>query len=181
MGKLKFYERLMIQVILKGAKPMKYNILERDSFQLIGIKQEFSLVNEENLIGIPKLWEKVNSNGTGDRLAKLNNGQINGLLGVCVDKRNVEKSETMDYWIGAEYAGKVPEEFSTLTIPASKWVVFEVHGPMPDSMQQAWKRIFSEWFPTSGHEHAGTPELEVYDNADAPNPDYYSEIWIPIK
>lgn len=181
MGKLKFYERLMIQVILKGAKPVKYNILERDSFQLIGIKQEFSLVNEENLIGIPKLWEKVNSNGTGDRLAKLNNGQINGLLGVCVDKRNVEKSETMDYWIGAEYAGKVHEEFSTLTIPASKWVVFEVHGPMPDSMQQAWKRIFSEWFPTSGHEHAGTPELEVYDNADASNPDYYSEIWIPIK
>ncbi|CRH75300.1 DNA gyrase inhibitor [Chlamydia trachomatis] len=52
---------------------------------------------------------------------------------------------------------------------------------MPDSMQQAWKRIFSEWFPTSGHEHAGTPELEVYDNADASNPDYYSEIWIPIK
>ncbi len=65
MGKLKFYERLVIQVILKGAKPMKYNILERDSFQLIGIKQEFSLVNEENLIGIPKLWEKVNSDGTG--------------------------------------------------------------------------------------------------------------------
>ena len=78
-----------------------------------------------------------------DRLAKLNNGQINGLLGVCVDKRNVEKSETMDYWIGAEYAGKVPEEFSTLTIPASKWVVFEVHGPMPD----AFKKLGSEFFP----------------------------------
>ncbi|MFD9625105.1 GyrI-like domain-containing protein [Peribacillus muralis] len=181
MGKLKFYERLVIQVILKGAKPMKYKILERDSFKLIGIKQEFSLVNEENLVGIPKLWEKVNADGTSDKLAKLNNGEIVGLLGVCVDKRAYEKNETMDYWIAAEYTGKVPEPFSLLTIPASKWVAFEVHGPMPDAIQKAWKQIFSEWFPTSGYEHAGLPELEVYSNDDALNPDYYSEIWIPIK
>ncbi|AOH56142.1 AraC family transcriptional regulator [Peribacillus muralis] len=181
MGKLKFYERLVIQVILKGAEPMKYKILERDSFQLIGIKQEFSLIDEENLIGIPKLWEQVNTDGTSDELAKLNNGEIVGLLGVCVDKRAQEKNETMDYWIAAEYTGKVDEPFLSLTIPASKWVAFEVHGPMPDAIQKAWKQIFSEWFPTSGYEHAALPELEVYSNDDASNPDYYSEIWIPIK
>ncbi|WP_285765714.1 effector binding domain-containing protein [Peribacillus sp. SI8-4] len=181
MGKLKFYERLVIQVTLKGAKPMKYKILERDSFQLIGIKREFSLVNEENLIEIPRLWEQVNADGTSDKLGKLNNGEIAGLLGVCVDKRELDKNETMDYWIAAEYAGTVPEPFLPLTIPASKWVAFEVHGPMPAAIQKAWKQIFSEWFPTSGYEHAGLPELEVYPNEDAHNQDYYSEIWIPIK
>ena len=181
IGKLTFYERLVIQVILKGEIPMKYNIIERDSFQLIGIKREFSLVNGENLIGIPKLWDKVNSDGTDDQLGKLNNGQIKGLLGVCVDKRILEQNETMDYWIATEYDGQVPEGYSSLTIPASKWVIFEVHGPMPDAIQEAWKRIFSEWFPTSGYEHAGTPEMEVYTDDDASNPDYYSEIWIPVK
>ncbi|MFI8493936.1 effector binding domain-containing protein [Peribacillus butanolivorans] len=181
IGKLTFYERLVIQVILKGEIPMKYNIIERDSFQLIGIKQEFSLVNGENLIGIPKLWDKVNSDGTDDQLGKLNNGQIKGLLGVCVDKRILEQNETMDYWIATEYDGQVPEGYSSLTIPASKWVIFEVHGPMPDAIQEVWKRIFSEWFPTSGYEHAGTPEMEVYTDDDASNPDYYSEIWIPVK
>ncbi|MED3687557.1 AraC family transcriptional regulator [Peribacillus butanolivorans] len=181
MGKLTFYERLVIQVILKGEIPMKYNIIERDSFQLIGIKREFSLVNGENLIGIPKLWDKVNSDGTDDQLGKLNNGQIKGLLGVCVDKRILEQNETMDYWIATEYDGQVPEGYSSLTIPASKWVIFEVHGPMPDAIQEVWKRIFSEWFPTSGYEHAGTPEMEVYTDDDASNPDYYSEIWIPVK
>ncbi|MFU2013998.1 AraC family transcriptional regulator [Peribacillus butanolivorans] len=181
IGKLTFYERLVIQVILKGEIPMKYNIIERDSFQLIGIKRAFSLVNGENLIGIPKLWDKVNSDGTDDQLGKLNNGQIKGLLGVCVDKRILEQNETMDYWIATEYDGQVPEGYSSLTIPASKWVIFEVHGPMPDAIQEVWKRIFSEWFPTSGYEHAGTPEMEVYTDDDASNPDYYSEIWIPIK
>ncbi|MFD1424378.1 hypothetical protein [Laceyella tengchongensis] len=28
---------------------------------------------------------------------------------------------------------------------------------------------------------AGTPELEVYDDDDPYKPDYYSEIWIPVK
>ncbi|MBK5462274.1 AraC family transcriptional regulator [Peribacillus sp. TH27] len=181
IGKLTFYERLVIQVILKGEIPMKYNIIERDSFQVIGIKREFSLVNGENLIGIPKLWDKVNSDGTDDQLGKLNNGQIKGLLGVCVDKRILEQNETMDYWIATEYDAQVPEGYSSLTIPASKWVIFEVHGPMPDAIQEVWKRIFSEWFPTSGYEHAGTFEMEVYTDDDASNPDYYSEIWIPVK
>ncbi|MFB7640285.1 AraC family transcriptional regulator, partial [Peribacillus butanolivorans] len=113
IGKLTFYERLVIQVILKGEIPMKYNIIERDSFQLIGIKREFSLVNGENLIGIPKLWDKVNSDGTDDQLGKLNNGQIKGLLGVCVDKRILEQNETMDYWIATEYDGQVPEGYSS--------------------------------------------------------------------
>ncbi|MFD6442667.1 effector binding domain-containing protein [Peribacillus sp. NPDC060186] len=181
IGKLTFYERLVIQVILKGEIPMKYNILERDSFQLIGIKREFSVVNGENLIEIPKLWDKVNSDGTSDQLGKLNNGKIKGLLGVCVDKRILKQNAAIDYWIATEYEGQVPEEYSSLTIPASKWVVFEVHGPMPDAIQEVWKRIFSEWFPTSGYEHAGTPEMEVYTDDDASAPDYYCEIWIPVK
>jgi AraC family transcriptional regulator len=52
-----------------------------------------------------------------------------------------------------------PEEQEEITIPASKWAVFEVHGPMPDAMQNAWEQIFSEWFPSSAYEHAGTAEL----------------------
>lgn len=181
MGKLTFYERLVIQVILKGAEPMKYNIVERDSFRVVGIKREFSLENEENLKGIPKLWNEVNSDGTSDRLGKVNNGRIKGLLGVCVASLEKEHDGSMEYWVATESEGSVPKEFSVLVIPASKWVVFEVNGPMPEAMQKVWKQIFSEWFPTSGYEHAGTPELEVYADEDSTAADYYSEIWIPIK
>ncbi|MFJ7637600.1 effector binding domain-containing protein [Peribacillus sp. NPDC097225] len=180
MGKLTFYERLVIQVLLKGAEPMKYNIVERDSFRVVGIKREFSLENEENLIGIPKLWDEVNSGGTSNRLGKLNNGRIKGLLGICVDSPEDERN-SIDYWVATEYDGSVPKDYSGLTIPASKWVVFEVNGPMPEAMQKVWKHIFSEWFPASGHEHAGTPEMEVYVEDDASAANYYSEIWIPIK
>lgn len=182
MGKLKSYNRLVIQVSLKGAEPMRYKIVERESFNVVGVKQEFLLVNEENLRGIPKMWEAVNRDGTIDKLVPLMNGEIKGILGVCVDKRQPQLSEQkMDYWIGVDHIGEKPEGLLSLSLPASKWGVFEVHGPMPDSIQNVWKQIFSEWFPSNNYEHAGTPELEVYLGDDASSPNYYSEIWIPLK
>ena len=181
IGKLNCYNRLVIQVNLKGAEPMRYKIVERDSFKVAGIKKEFPLKNEENLEGIPKMWDEVNGDGTVDKIARLNNGEIKGILGVCVDKRLTHSEQSIDYWVAAEYKGEAPDSFLTLEIPASKWGVFEVHGPMPDAMQKAWKQIFSEWFPSNQYEPAGTPELEVYSDEDPSSADLYSEIWIPLK
>ncbi|CAH0344159.1 AraC family transcriptional regulator [Bacillus sp. CECT 9360] len=181
IGKLKSYNRLIIQVSLKGAEPMKYKIVEKGRFQVVGIKREFSLANEENLKGIPKLWEEVNQNGMDDLLFSLNNGQIKGVLGVCVVNSETQSQQAMDYWVATEYDGDIPEGLMKCEIPASKWAVFEVHGPMPHAMQNVWKQIISEWLPSSNYEHAGTPDLEVYTEAHPASPDLYSEIWIPVK
>ncbi|WP_066074291.1 AraC family transcriptional regulator [Neobacillus soli] len=178
-GKLKSYNRLSIQVTLKGAEPMKYKIVEKESFHVVGVKREFSCVNGENLAGIPKMWDDVHVDGTNDLLFSLNNGEMKGVIGVCVDKRDIQ-SQLMDYWIATEHDGATPVGLSELELPASKWGVFEVHGPMPDAIQKVWKQIFSEWFPSSHYEHAGTPELEVYSDGNPSSPDYYSEIWIPL-
>lgn len=180
MGRLQSYNRLVIQVSLKGAEPMKYRIVEKEAFQVVGVKREYSCANGENLKGIPKFWEDVHQNGTNEWLAQLNNGPIKGVLGVCVDQSGRQSNE-IDYWIAAAYDGNVPEGLESLEIPASKWAVFEVHGAMPDAMQKVWKQIFSEWFPSSGFKPAGTPELEVYSDGNPNDPNYYSEIWIPVK
>lgn len=181
IGKLISYNRLSIQVNLKGDEPMRYNIVEKERFEVVGVKREFSLVNEENLKGIPKMWDEIHEDGTNELLFKINNGEIKGILGVCVDIREDQSMQEMDYWIATDYQGETPEGLVKLEIPASKWGVFEVHGPMPDSMPKVWKQIVSEWFPSNDYEHAGTPELEVYSDQDPSSPDLYSEIWIPLK
>ncbi|MCM3726447.1 GyrI-like domain-containing protein [Neobacillus cucumis] len=159
---------------------MNYRIVERESFQVVGIKREFSCVNGENLREIPKMGDDVHADGTNDLLIELNNGEINGVVGVCADKRS-QQPGLMDYWIAAEYEGPQPEGLEILDIPSGKWGVFEVHGAMPDSIQNAWKQIFSEWFPSSHYLHAAGPELEVYSAGNPWSLDYYSEIWIPLK
>jgi len=180
-GPLQSYNRLVIQVSLKGAEPMKYNIVEKDKFQVVGVKRTYNCQKGENLQGIPLFWDEVNRQGMDEQLFALNNGQIKGVLGVCVPDENYKENSLIDYWIGTDHVGEAPENLQSIEVPASKWVVFEVHGPMPHAMQNAWKQIFSEWFPSNPYEPAGTAELEVYTDEDPTSEDLYSEIWIPIK
>ena len=181
LGKLQSYNRLVIQVNLKGAEPMNYKIVEKESFQVVGIKRTYNCKTGENLANIPLFWDEVNTNGTDDLLFQLNNGEVEGVLGVCVVNESQKDSGLMDYWIASAHDGEVPEDLSSLVVPASKWVIFEVHGAMPHAMQDTWKLIYSEWFPSNPYVPAGTPELEVYSSGNASKDDYYSEIWIPIK
>ncbi|MFD1031544.1 AraC family transcriptional regulator [Metaplanococcus flavidus] len=178
LGELQSFNRLAIQVNLKGALPMKYRIVEKESFQAIGVKRDFSMSDGENMNGIPQMWMEVNQDGTSDAIAQLSNGEINGLLGICT---NYQNGATMDYWIAAESNQPVPEGFLEMEVPASKWGIFEVHGAMPEAMPKVWKQIFSEWFPSNHYENAGTAEMEVYPAGDAYSDDYVSEIWIPLK
>lgn len=178
LGELQSFNRLVIQVNLKGVLPMKFRIVEKESFQAVGIKRDFSMRDCENMRGISEMWVEVNTDGTSGSIAQLNDGGIDGLLGICTDFQN---GSTMEYWIAAESTQHVPEGFGQLEVPASKWGVFEVRGSMPDAIQKVWKQIYSEWFPSNPYENAGTAEMEVYPAGNPYSDDYVSEIWIPLK
>ncbi|MDQ0657704.1 AraC-like DNA-binding protein [Paenibacillus sp. W2I17] len=56
---VKSYNRLVIQVSLKGAEPMKYKIVEHPEFTLVGVEQTFSYADQEHLQGIGKMWQEA--------------------------------------------------------------------------------------------------------------------------
>lgn len=97
-------------------------------------------------MSIPKLWDEVNKDGTVDLLLKLNNGEIKGVLGVCADNSLTRSNQVMDYWIATEYDNDTPEGLLKLEIPASKWAVFEVHGPMSEAIQKVWEQSSQNGF-----------------------------------
>lgn len=173
------YNRLVISVQLKGALPMKVRIEEKEAFQIIGVKREFSCENGENTREIPKMWQEVHQTGVNDELTKLNNGEVEGMLGVC--RMMDTATNTLEYWIATAYEGNdVPARYERLEIPAATYAVFEVVGPMPQAIQSMWEKIYSEWFPSSSYRPRGSAEMEVYTIDDANKADYYSEIWIPV-
>ncbi|KAA9029445.1 AraC family transcriptional regulator [Niallia endozanthoxylica] len=179
IGKLQSYNRLTIQVNLKGAEPMKYQIVERDAFQVIGVKRECPCGADTEGPGIPEFWGEVNANGTVNKLIPFINGEINGLLGMT-DKYNAEKN-TIDYWVAAEHVGEVPDGLLSYEFPASKWVVFEVQGPAPIAMVNTWKQIYSEWIPSNGYEIAELPAIEAYIDSNLHSPNSLNEIWLAVK
>lgn len=46
-----------------------------------------------------------------------------------------------------------------IEIPAGDWAVFATQGPFPKTMQDILARIYTEWLPSSGYEHNGSPTL----------------------
>lgn len=68
-----------------------------------------------------------------------------------------------------------------LEVSKGTWAVFESRGPFPETLQNTWARIYSEWFPGSGYEAVEGPELVWHESPDTSLPEYFSEIWIPVK
>lgn len=154
---------------------MNCRMEEREGFTLIGVKEFTTMKNGENFQNIPKMWEKLPEQ-TLRQICAMSDSEPSGVLGVCADMYD----DGFDYWIAAASSKPCPAEFGRLNVPACKWAIFEVEGPIPGAIQEAFVNIFSEWLPASGYEHAAAPEIERYFPGDMFSPSYKSEIWIPV-
>ena len=109
-------------------------------------------------------------------------GSAIGVAGVCAEF-DLEREE-FTYFIAIEAPADrsaMPASCRDIAVPPATWGIFESHGPLPESTQSLMQRIYNEWFPSSGWEHADGPELEIYSDGDIRAADYYSEIWIPLQ
>jgi AraC family transcriptional regulator len=174
---LKAYPRISFHLILKGDQDMDYKILEREAFQVVGKAKTISTKDGVNFTQVPEFWQEYNRDKTGERLAPYCKNDT--CLGICMDMDM--KQEQLVYLIAVE-SDRPSEspEFVTRTIPASTWAIFASIGPLPTAIQKVWDRVWQEWFPATGYEHAGTAELEVYLPGDPSAADYHCEVWIPI-
>ncbi|MBY0099511.1 GyrI-like domain-containing protein [Mesobacillus maritimus] len=159
---------------------MKYHVIERNAFQVVGLKKVFQCDGEVGPSSeIQQLWGEVSQDGTIDQLMPLVSGEITGLIGMTVDYSN-ERNE-LEYWIAVEGKGNITEHFSTFDVPAAKWVVFDVVGPYASAIPATWRKIYSEWFPFNDFVHSGGPSLEVHKSHDPNCRNAQSEIWVPVK
>lgn len=172
---VKTFPKIAIQIIMRGDTPMNYRIERKPKFSFCGMTRNITNVPEgENFIAIPKFWEEVMQDGSyNEIMGKVNDGRC---IGACMPM-NPEEDTDFDYIIGV-FSDEEIEGYDYHKVPSADWAVFEVRGIQ--EIQNMWKRIFSEWFPSTGFQHAYLPELEVYSDGNVQDPDYLIEIWIPI-
>jgi AraC family transcriptional regulator len=156
---------------------MNIRIEKKEGFSFYGITRRVSTVEGANFDLIPKFWDEVLSNGTFDKMVEHRLSEKS--LGVCMPM--IEGAENQfDYVIGA-FTDTPIEGYDHFEVPETLWAIFEVVGPVNPTLQNAWKWIHSDWFPSNAYEHVPLPELEVYLPEDVNREDYLTEIWIPIK
>lgn len=179
---LKAFPKMTFQLTIHGGKEMNYRIVEKEAFRIAGIKKrvpiQFSGVNPE----IASMWSSLNEEMIKE-MKNLSDTEPSGIISASAnfsDGRMEEKGE-LDHYIGAATVKECPDHFEKLEVPALTWAVFEAAGPFPDTLQNVWGRIYSEWFPSSNYEQAEGPEILWNESKDTGSPEFKSEIWIPVR
>ncbi|SDB85407.1 AraC family transcriptional regulator [Shouchella lonarensis] len=151
---------------------MNYRIEEKDAFKVVGLKKRVKLVSTGENSEIVEVLEAI-SDETYAELEALSNMAPAGILNVCANfSEEGSGAGELDFYVAATTTKQAPAHFETLKIDVSSWAVFSIEGDWED-VQALWGRIYSEWFPTSGYEHAGGPEI-------LGGTEEQSEIWIPV-
>lgn len=167
---------ITFQMSIRGGKLMNYKITEKPAMRFIGRKETIPTVDGQNFTRVPQIWDELMRDDTYERICMLSNGNPAGILGACANF----KDNQLDYYVASSSDAEVPADMEELIVPAGLWVVFKCVGPIPSAIQDLWKRIYTEWFPSSGYEHSGGTEIEWYSDDDGCSDEYVSEIWIPI-
>lgn len=173
---LKAYPRMRFHITIQGDKEMNYRILQREAFRVFGLATTISANQEEAFVQVPEFFRRCDEERVPDA--------INALLGRFADNYTLsalyDHTEEGHKYMLCQFLPQgiaVPPRFSVLDVPAATWAVFDV----PDcDMQPMWKRIWQEWFPTSGYEAVEGVFFEMYYGL-ARHENGFGEIWIPVK
>lgn len=179
---LKSFPRMTFQLSIKGGNEMNYRIEEKEPFHIVGIKKrvplQFNGVNSE----IAAMWSSLDME-TITLLKQLSNVEPLGFISASTNfsEGRMEEKGELDHYIGVATTKECPAHLTQLDVAATTWAVFESVGPFPDTLQNIWGRIYSEWFPSSSYEQSEGPEMLWNEHKDVSSQAFRSEIWIPIS
>lgn len=175
-AKLKAYPRMSFHISMTGGAEMDYRIEEIGAFSAVGVK--YCVNNEKAFSQVPRLWQGARQNGVAEKLLNLmgtgSQKLHNGVLGILTGG-DWGKNDDFTYYLGVCYEKEAPDDMEKLNFPGSQWVVFEV--PNLSDFKKVWKRLYTEWIPTSNYNLADLPAVECcYPPGSCPQ----NELWIPI-
>lgn len=180
--KIKAYPKMSFQLTIQGGNEMEYRIVDKEAFRIVGLKKRVPIVFEGVNPEIAKISEQLTPSKI-KALKAISNTDPTGIISASTnfsEDRMEEKGE-LDHYLGVATTSNEKKEFDVLDVTEGTWAVFEAVGPFPEALQNVWGRIYSEWFPTSNYEITEGPEILWNESPDTTNPEYKSEIWIPVK
>lgn len=149
---------MSFQLTIQGGIEMKYRIIEKGPFKVVGVKYAVEMVNE---VLSPTYEDMIAgiSDHTREELESTSDSQPEGLVHISVNySEDMEGRATFDQYIGAVTTKNTTDDkYSMLEIPPLLWAIFEVDGDWPQ-VEKHWQQIYSEWLPSSSYELAG-PEM----------------------
>jgi AraC family transcriptional regulator len=192
---LKAFPRMTFQITIRGVREMNYRIVKTPSFQVFGLDGVIpsNTFSEINFGAVGAIWDKYYKNGGHEKLEKdACNEKLPFYTEMFVEHMcpihavsNYKKIDDSNY--GYMLCSFVTSEskhdgYAIVDIPATTWAVFpcDADDQCADpgvTFTYLFKRLYSEWLPTSEYEIDDGPQFEMYGWV---NDHLYLELWIPI-
>ncbi|MFI8195777.1 GyrI-like domain-containing protein [Streptomyces sp. NPDC085942] len=177
---LRSQQRLTFRLVVEGSTAMRYKLVEKDDFRVVGKRARVPLVHEGPNPAIAEFIRGIGREEL-DRIAALSDQEPAGLVGVSdqLDPSRAEGTE-LDYYHGVVSGAEPPEDLDALAVPAGTWAVFHSEGEFPQALQYLWRDVFTQWFPSNPYASRPGPEIlrvrltEEGKRAEA-------ELWIPVE
>ncbi|WP_435298029.1 AraC family transcriptional regulator [Streptomyces sp. YPW6] len=177
---LRSQQRLTFRLVVEGSSAMRYSLVEKDAFRVVGRKARVPLVHEGPN---PAIAEFIRGLGREDldRIAALSDQEPAGIVGVSdqLDPSRAEGTE-LDYYHAVVTGAEAPEGMDALDVPAGTWAVFESEGVFPQALQYLWRDVFTQWFPSNPYVSRPSPEIlrvRLTENGKRAE----AELWIPVE
>ncbi|MCT9094282.1 AraC family transcriptional regulator [Streptomyces sp. ASQP_92] len=177
---LRSQPRMSFRLVVEGSTSMRYRVVEKKAFHLVGRKARVPLVHQGVNPAIAAFVQGIGQD-TSLRIHHLSDQEPRGIVSACdgLDPSRAEGTE-LDYWHAALSEHEPPEDLDALFVPAGTWAVFENTGPYPQALQELWRDVFTQWFPSNPYQSRPGPEIlrtrpaEIGDATDA-------ALWIPVE
>ncbi|MEU7039991.1 AraC family transcriptional regulator [Streptomyces varsoviensis] len=174
--------RMAFRLTIEGSGTMRYRVVDKADFTVVGFKTRVPLIHagpNQQIIDFVRALDPR----TLDRLEKLSDQEPHGIVAVCdgVDPSRAEGT-ALDYHHGVLTAAPAPPGTTALAVPAGAWAVFTTSGPAPRAIQELWRDVFTEWFPSNPYRTRPGPEiLRTGPSPGKPDSDLHAELWLPVE
>ncbi|WP_327256198.1 AraC family transcriptional regulator [Streptomyces sp. NBC_01244] len=173
--------RMSFRVVVEGSTTMRYRIVEKAPFRVVGRKARVPLVHEGPNAAATAHVESLDEQAIV-RMKALAGREPEGIFSAVVhltDSR--EEGAEVDYWVGvATGPGTAAEDLDALDVSAGTWAVFDNRGPYPSSLQELWRDVFTQWFPSNPYASRPGPELLLTQPVEI-GAETDSQLWIPVE
>lgn len=176
--------RLTFRLTVEGSSSMHYRVVDRPAFTVTGFKTRIPLVHSGPNQAIIDFVRGLDKQAL-EHLKKRSDQEPRGLVAVCddLDPSRAEGTE-LDYYHGvitsSPAPAPAPEGTTPLPVPPGTWAVFTTSSPAPQAIQELWRDVFTEWFPSNPYRSRPGPEiLRTELSTDGTRAD--AELWLPVE
>jgi AraC family transcriptional regulator len=173
--------RLSFRLTVEGNSTMRYRIVAKEAFRVVGRKARVPLIYQ----GVnPHIAEHIQSSPaeTMLRIAGLSDQDPEGVVSAAVRLSDgFEEGGELDcYHAVVTAAAELPEDPDVLDCPAGTWAVFDNTGPFPQALQQMWADVAAQWIPSNPYEYRPGPEILRTRPAQDDPAQHDAQLWIPV-